>query len=194
MKRKTIAIFFISNGILLLNNNKITRHIIPSVNNYKVINSNNFMIDINHIFKEKKINSHILTDNIKILIDSSYSDQDISLLEIIFKELSFNKIEFINWINKAENKDKTLILNLSSTNIKIYYDQKTYIINIIYNKFIEILEPYLKILSKKYSIKSIRMFGDNENILHLRDDIENKIGLKTYIYSNPLIYPLELIV
>lgn len=194
MKRKTIAIFFISNGILLLNNHKITRHIISSVNNYKVINSNNFMIEINHIFKEKKINTHILTDNIKILIDSSYSDQDISLLEIIFKELSFNKIEFINWINKAENKEKTLILNLSSTNIKIYYDQKTYIINIIYNKFIEILEPYLKILSKKYSIRSIRMFGDNESILQLRDDIEKKIGLKTYIYSNPLIYPLELLI
>lgn len=189
MKRNTISIIFTSNGLLLLNKKVITNHSILSVNNYKVINSEEFINDISLIFKEQNINRHLLTDNINILIDSSYTKQDLLTLDSIFKELSFNKIEFINWLNNLK-KEKYLLLNISN-NVKIYYQNKTYVINIIYNKYIEILETYIKILTSRYNIKSIRIFGDNKNIPSLRNEIEEKLNIKTYIYSNSLTYPLE---
>lgn len=189
MKRNTISIIFTSNGLLLLNKKVITNHSILSVNNYKVINSEEFINDISLIFKEQNINRHLLTDNINILIDSSYTKQDLLTLDSIFKELSFNKIEFINWLNNLK-KEKYLLLNISN-NVKIYYQNKTYVIKIIYNKYIEILETYIKILTNRYNIKSIRIFGDNKNIPSLRNEIEEKLNIKTYIYSNSLTYPLE---
>ncbi|HAB65933.1 MAG TPA: hypothetical protein DCE23_01065, partial [Firmicutes bacterium] len=81
MKRNTISIIFTSNGLLLLNKKVITNHSILSVNNYKVINSEEFINDISLIFKEQNINRHLLTDNINILIDSSYTKQDLLTLD-----------------------------------------------------------------------------------------------------------------
>lgn len=192
MKRNTISIFFSSNGILILKDKVVTNHQLPSVDNYKVINSQDFIRDLSLIFKNQNINRRLLTDNIQILIDSSYSIQDIHLLESIFKELSFNKIEFINWIDIPNTKEDSLLINISK-NVKIYYKHKTYIVNIIYNKYTEILSQYLKILINRYSISNIKIFGDNKNIHSIRDELEHKLDIKTYIYSNNIIYPLELL-
>lgn len=192
MKRNKITIYFTSNDLYIKNKNKITTHKLLSVDNFKVINSSLFISEISSIFKELHINKNILTDNIDILIDSSYNKQDIFLLETIFKELSFNQINYIYWIDKTELKKNTLLVNISN-NIKIHYLHKTISINIIYDKYIEILSTYLNILINKYNIKSIKLFGDNASIYSIREELDKLLNINVYIFSNTLLYPLELL-
>ena len=96
MKRNLITIQFIEDGLIILNQNELKEYSLKSVNNHQVINKELFIQEFSPIIESNKINNKIFTDNLNIIIDSSYSNFYLSNLEQLFKELSFNKIEFIN--------------------------------------------------------------------------------------------------
>ena len=99
MKRNLLTIQFIENGLIILNKNKLIKYKLKSINNYFITNKELFIEEISNIIETNKINNNLLTDNIKIIVDSTYSELYLSNLKEIFKELSFNKVDFINIID-----------------------------------------------------------------------------------------------
>jgi hypothetical protein len=87
MKRKKITIQIIQNGIIILNNKEIKQYKINSVDNYRIINKDNFINEMTNIFKKQKINQTIITNDIDIIVDNTYSEIDEEVLLNIFKEL-----------------------------------------------------------------------------------------------------------
>ena len=92
MRRQTVTIQFIQNGIIVFNKHQLQKYPLSSVENYKVINKQLFCEEFNKIIEENKINNRILTDNINIIIDDTFKEIDKENLKTILKELSFNKI------------------------------------------------------------------------------------------------------
>ncbi len=193
MKRKTITLQFIQNGILLLNNNDIQEYKFKSVDNYKIINKDQFISETTQVLKDTKINNSLLTDNINIIVDNTYSVIEKENITNIFTELSFNKITYLELTKLFNLKKQELLIDLSTNNIKIYYmneviDQKVY-----FNKYTQILSILLKNIIEIHSIKTIKLFGNkcnNKNIISL---VEKYSNAEVYIYSHPNQVPIILL-
>lgn len=193
MKRKQIVIDITSNGINLIHNNKIKKYSLTAVDNFKIINSSIFIKEFSDIITKEKINSNILTDNIEIIIDNTYSKMYLSNLENIFKELSFNKIKVININNLINFSLDKIYINISQKNIKIYYQHNVYFIPIYFNNYIDILLLYLEKILIKKQIKSLILFGSLKNLSNIATNIEKKTNIKTYLYSSPDKIPIRLL-
>ena len=193
MKRKTLTIQMVQNGLLILKNNNIISNQLKSVANYKVINKELFIQEFEHILKTNKINNNILTDNIKIIIDATYSEIEKEDLSTIFKELSFNKIEFIDLLTLFILDSTELLIDISNNSIKIYFDNEIILSNIYFYKYKAILNLYLKNIKDKYNIKCIKLFGNYKFTNKFIYDIEKICGIKTYLYAYPSIMPIKLL-
>lgn len=193
MKRKQIVIDITSNGINLIHNNEIKKYSLTAVDNFKIINSSIFIKEFSDIITKEKINSNILTDNIEIIIDNTYSKMYLSNLENIFKELSFNKIKVININNLINFSLDKIYINISQKNIKIYYQHNVYFIPIYFNNYIDILLLYLEKIIIKKQIKSLILFGSLKNLSNIATNIEKKTNIKTYLYSSPDKIPIRLL-
>lgn len=193
MKRKTLTIQMVQNGLLILKNNNIISNQLKSVANYKVINKELFIQEFEHILKTNKINNNILTDNIKIIIDATYSEIEKEDLSTIFKELSFNKIEFIDLLTLFILDSTELLIDISNNSIKIYFDNEIILSNIYFYKYKAILKLYLKNIKDKYNIKCIKLFGNYKFTNKFIYDIEKICGIKTYLYAYPSIMPIKLL-
>lgn len=193
MKRKTITLQFIQNGILLLNNNEIKDYTLKSVDNYKIINKEQFILDITEVLKDSKINKSLLTDNINIIIDNTYSNLEKDNITNIFTELSFNEITFLELTKLFNLKKQELLIDLSTNNIKIYYlneviDQKVY-----FNKYNQILSVLLKNIISIHTIKTVKLFGNNCNNKSIINIVEKYSRAEVYIYSHPEQIPIMLL-
>lgn len=193
MKRNTITIQFVQNGILLLKNNSIFSYNLKSVDNYKVINKETFIHELTDIFDTYKINNNFFTDNINIIIDQTYTIIDIEILNNIFKELSFNKIDYINIIDIFKLNTNDLLIDISTNCIKIYYNNDVIINKIYFNKHKQFLNIYLKEILLKNNIKNIKIFGNYNFNNKILEEIERISSLKTYIYSYPSLMPIKLL-
>ena len=118
MKRNKLYIQFIENGLIIFYKDKLSEYILKSVDNYQVINKSIFIEEINKIIQTNKINQNIITDNLYIIVDSTLTNFYLSNLEQLFKELSFNKIEYINILDLINITDEELIVDISTSNIK----------------------------------------------------------------------------
>jgi hypothetical protein len=193
-KRKEITIQFIQQGIIILNNNQLIEYQLNSVDNYKVINKELFIEEIQDILNILKINKNILTSNINIIIDTTYSELEKEIIENIFKELSFNKIEFINTIDIFKPKDNEIIVDISTTSIKILYKDTIIQTNIYYSKYISILNIYMKNILKNYNIKYLYLYGNHSYDKSFIDNLEKTLKIKTYIYTQPELIPIRLLI
>ena len=160
MKRNQITLQFIENGLIILQKEKLNKYKLESINNYTVINKDLFIEEITNIIDINKINNKLLTDNIKIIIDQTNNKLYLSNLKEIFKELSFNKIEFINIVDILKPKDHELIIDISYNSIKIIYKDTIIQSNIYYSKYKSILSIYLKSILKIYNIKYLYIYGN----------------------------------
>lgn len=193
MKRKTITIQFITKGILLLKNNEIKEYLLKSVDNYKIINKEIFIFETINLLKENNINTSILTDNLNIITDNTYSNLERELIEKIFIELSFNKINFMDITKILNIKKNELLIDLSTNNIKLYYlneviDQKIY-----FNKYKQILNILLRYITSNYHIKSVKLFGNKCNDKDILQTIEKIVGIEVYTFSYPNLIPIKLL-
>ena len=155
MKRNKLYIQFIENGLIIFYKDKLSEYILKSVDNYQVINKSIFIEEINKIIQTNKINQNIITDNLYIIVDSTLTNFYLSNLEQLFKELSFNKIEYINILDLINITDEELIVDISTSNIKTITKTKSLSFNIDNLKYQTILIIMLKSILKNYTIKTI---------------------------------------
>lgn len=194
MKRNLVTLQFIENGLIILNKEKLNKYKLKSVNNYQVINKEQFIEELTNIIDINKINNKILTDNIKIIIDQTYSNLYLSNLKEIFKELSFNKIEYINIIDILKPKEQELIIDISYNSIKIIYKDTIIQSNIYYSKYKSILSIYLKNILKTYNIKYLYIYGNYPFTNKFIEDLEKICKIKTYLYTQPDLIPISLLI
>lgn len=190
MKRNTINIQINNDNILFYINDEYKREQIPSLSNYKITNKIDFIDQLRTIIDKYKINNKLLTDNINIIIDNTYTKDDKDKIIDIFKELSFNNINLITNTDILHKNNNDLIINVSNKNIKFYHKYKNIDENIYFGKYLEILTLYIKEYISKYKIKCIKLYGDYEDIQKLINKLERKVRKEVYIYTQRDIIPL----
>lgn len=190
MKRNTINIQINNDNILFYINDEYKREQIPSLSNYKITNKIDFIEQLRTIIDKYKINNKLLTDNINIIIDNTYTKDDKDKIIDIFKELSFNNISLITNTDILHKNNNDLIINVSNKNIKFYHRYKNIDENIYFDKYLEILTLYIKEYISKYKIKCIKLYGDYKDIQKLINKLERKVRKEVYIYTQRDIIPL----
>ena len=158
MKRNTINIQINNDNILFYIDNEYKREPMSSLSNYKITNKLEFIEQLKSILDKYKINNKLLTDNINIIVDQTYTKDDKDKIIDIFKELSFNNINLIINTDILHKKNNDLIINISNKNIKIYHKYKTIDANIYFIPFIGRTIKILIIFATKY-------INENTNIL-----------------------------
>ncbi len=192
-KRSTDTIQFIQNGIIIFTNHKLLKFIMSSVDNYKIIDKSIFIEEITTIIKDNNINNHILTDNINIIIDDTHTNYDKENLSQIFKDLSFNQINFINLITIFSLDNHELLIDISNNIMKFYYQGQLLSINVYFNKYKQTLITYLKDIIQEENIKTIKIFGNYDELSTLVKQISKTIFKDIYIYSHPDLMPIKLL-
>ena len=190
MKRNTINIQINNDNILFYINDEYKREQIPSLSNYKITNKIDFIEQLRTIIDKYKINNKLLTDNINIIIDNTYTKDDKDKIINIFKELSFNNINLITNTDILRKNNNDLIINVSNNNIKFYHKYKNIDENIHFDKYLEILTLYIKEYISKYKIKCIKLYGDYKDMQKLINKLERKVRKEVYIYTQRDIIPL----
>lgn len=190
MKRNTINIQINNDNILFYINDEYKREQIPSLSNYKITNKIDFIEQLRTIIDKYKINNKLLTDNINIIIDNTYTKDDKDKIIDIFKELSFNNINLITNTDILHKNNNDLIINISNNNIKFYHKYKNIDENIYFDKYLEILTLYIKEYISKYKIKCIKLYGDYKDMQKLINKLERKVRKEVYIYTQRDIIPL----
>ena len=195
MKRNTINIQFnYDNLILYLNNEYIKYNFRESINNYKIINKTLFIEQLKEIIDTKKINNKILTDNVNLILDKTYTNDEIDTIIEIFKEVSFNTINILYNTDIIKNDPKDIIINISNKNVKIFFNKQVIDNNIYFNKHLDILSIYIKELIKLHKIKSIKVYGEYKEIKKLISKLERKVRKEVYIYTYHEIVPICIFV
>lgn len=190
MKRNTINIQINNDNILFYINDEYKREQVPSLSNYKITNKIDFIDQLRTIIDKYKINNKLLTDNINIIIDKTYTKDDKDKIIDIFKELSFNNINLIINTDILHKNNNDLIINVSNKNIKFYHKYKNIDVNIYFDKYLEILTLYIKEYISKYKIKCIKLYGDYKDMQKLINKLERKVRKEVYIYTQRDIIPL----
>ena len=194
MRRNNVFIQINYNSILLSFNKKIYNYVLEySVDNYKIINTKLFYKEIENICKELNINNHFLSDNISIIIDNTYNESDKYIIKSIFKDLSFNKINFINVSHILNIKKDELIINIHEKYLKIYFNNIIICNKIYFKEHKKILDIYIPIFLEN-SIKNIKIFGEYPKIDDIYDYLSSKYNINIFIYSNNNIIPLSKII
>ena len=194
MKRKIVSIQFIENGLIILHNKEVKEYLLKSVDKYIIINKDLFLEELSNIIENNKINKNILTDNLNIIIDNSYSEYYLSNLNDIFKELSFNKIKYINIQDIINIQDDELLIDISTNSIKIITRTETLVNNIYFNKHKFILSIYLKELLKERRINTIYLYGNYPLNKKIIKETEKIICSKVYFYSQSKYIPIKLLI
>lgn len=193
MKRKKITLQIIQDGILLLKDKELQLKKTNSVDNYKIINKEIFINDISKLFKKLKINQSIITDNIDIIIDNTYTEIEKEIIEYIFKELSFNKITFLEITDIFKLQKNEVLIDISKNNIKIYYLNEVLEQKIYFDQHIQYLKLLLRKILLLHNIKNIKLFGNSCNNKEIINTIEKISNSLVYIYSQPNQVPLQLL-
>lgn len=194
MKRNLLTIQFTENGLIILNKKKLIKYKLKSINNYFITNKELFIEEISNIIETNKINNNLLTDNIKIIVDSTYSELYLSNLKEIFKELSFNKVDFINIIDILPPSNNVIFIDVSNNSIKIIHKDIVYQSNVNFSKYIQILSIYLKNIQKHHHIDNIYLYGTYPYTNRFIAEIEKICKIKTYIYSDSELIPIKLLI
>lgn len=192
MKRNTISIQINYNNILIYQDKEYKRYFLKqSIKNYKIFNKEKFIEDFKIIIDKLKINNNLLTDNINIIIDKTYTEDDQSYIKEIFKELSFNKIKLVDNLKLINRKDNELIINICNKNIKFYHNDNVLDINVYFNKHNDVLSTYIKEMIKQYKVKTIKVYGEYKDINKMIYKVERKVRKEVYIYTHPEHIPLR---
>lgn len=183
MKRNNLYLKWHSNGFQLKYHNKIENYQTKSVDKYKIINRFVFISDFQKIIQSKKINMRLITDNITIIIDTTFSSTYLEYLTQIMKELSFNQINYVDIKELIPLKNNELIIDISYSSLKFYTLKSTYQFNIISGEYIPIILLYLKILPLP-STTIIKVFGNNKANKVIVKKLNKLINLDIYYYSD----------
>ena len=191
MKRKSITNQINYNNRILYLNSEYKTYEFKSISNYKITNKISFIEELNKILELNKINNKLLTDNVNVIIENNYTEDDSNKLIDILKELSFNHIKLINSKDILNIKENDLIINVSDNNIKLYHNHNLLDINIYFNKHLDILAIYIKELIQDYKVKNIKLYGTYKLLHKIVNKLERKVRKEVYIYTQPDLIPIR---
>lgn len=138
------------------------------IKNFKIIDIENFIEELNKIIKKNKLNTLLIKNKISIIIPSYYNKTDIFLLDYTFKILNYYNYEFIkeNKIYESLLEETNAVISLWDKVGELSYKEKNKVITIPYK------------LNDKINL-------DVENIIVINNTKQYKINYNNVIYLEP---------
>lgn len=156
-----MIIYIVDNILNIIYKGKvISKTFKDSVSKGYVINRELFIRDFSLILKKEKIKSKLLSDKIIIVNNAFYRNSDLFMLEHIFNELGYVKIQFWD-IRELLKKDYNYI-EINNTYMVLYLEKAIYL-DLDYFKDIPKIIDYFK----DYLSKDIIVFGGYKYLLDL---------------------------
>jgi hypothetical protein len=198
--KKTNNILYLTDEYLYLNNKKvknIIKYPLPKkcVINSKIASTSKFTKVFEKLIKEKNLNNYLFGDTITIIINSTYTDSDLSILKNIFEALNYKKITFINENKLYRLTKENAYLNIYNTYMILTYIneyKKTNTI-IIPNNFFDSMTDTIDYINKKINSKEIFLIGNGEELQNFFSLYENKYHIPVYLYTDNEYYIMNAV-
>lgn len=195
---KTNNIVYLTDEYIYLKNKKkkdIIRYKINDgiISGGKISNIKNFIKTYEKLLNEFHLNNSLFGDAIKIIVLPSYLPSEINMLKNIFMVFNYRKIIIEKELKYFKLSNNNAYINVYNNYISISYLDEFKKINNLYfePKLFENEQDLIKYLKYILNSKEIYLLGNGNLLNTIFSDLENKTGLKTYLYSNHETYILD---
>ena len=195
---KTNNIVYLTDEYIYLKNKKkkdIIRYKINDgiISSGKISNIKNFIKTYEKLLNEFHLNNSLFGDAIKIIVLPSYLPSEINMLKNIFMVFNYRKIIIEKELKYLKLSNNNAYINVYNNYISISYLDEFKKINNLYfePKLFKNEQDLIKYLKYILNSKEIYLLGNGNLLNTIFSDLENKTGLKTYLYSNHETYILD---
>lgn len=195
---KTNNIVYLTDEYIYLKNKKkkdIIRYKINDgiISGGKISNIKNFIKTYEKLLNEFHLNNSLFGDAIKIIVLPSYLSSEINMLKNIFMVFNYRKIIIEKELKYLKLSNNNAYINVYNNYISISYLDEFKKINNLYfePKLFKNEQDLIKYLKYILNSKEIYLLGNGNLLNTIFSDLENKTGLKTYLYSNHETYILD---
>ena len=195
---KTNNIVYLTDEYIYLKNKKkkdIIRYKINDgiISGGKISNIKNFIKTYEKLLNEFHLNNSLFGDAIKIIVLPSYLPSEINMLKNIFMVFNYSKIIIEKELKYLKLSNNNAYINVYNNYISISYLDEFKKINNLYfePKLFKNEQDLIKYLKYILNSKEIYLLGNGNLLNTIFSDLENKTGLKTYLYSNHETYILD---
>lgn len=195
---KTNNIVYLTDEYIYLKNKKkkdIIRYKISDgiISGGKISNIKNFIKTYEKLLNEFHLNNSLFGDAIKIIVLPSYLPSEINMLKNIFMVFNYRKIIIEKELKYFKLSNNNAYINVYNNYISISYLDEFKKINNLYfeSKLFKNEQDLIKYLKYILNSKEIYLLGNGNLLNTIFSDLENKTGLKTYLYSNHETYILD---
>lgn len=195
---KTNNIVYLTDEYIYLKNKKkkdIIRYKINDgiISGGKISNIKNFIKTYEKLLNEFHLNNSLFGDAIKIIVLPSYLPSEINMLKNIFMVFNYRKIIIEKELKYFKLSNNNAYINVYNNYISISYLDEFKKINNLYfeSKLFKNEQDLIKYLKYILNSKEIYLLGNGNLLNTIFSDLENKTGLKTYLYSNHETYILD---
>ena len=195
---KTNNIVYLTDEYIYLKNKKKKDIIRYKINDGiiscgKISNIKNFIKTYEKLLNEFHLNNSLFGDAIKIIVLPSYLPSEINMLKNIFMVFNYRKIIIEKELKYLKLSNNNAYINVYNNYISISYLDEFKKINNLYfePKLFKNEQDLIKYLKYILNSKEIYLLGNGNLLNTIFSDLENKTGLKTYLYSNHETYILD---
>lgn len=195
---KTNNIVYLTDEYIYLKNKKkkdIIRYNINDgiISGGKISNIKNFIKTYEKLLNEFHLNNSLFGDAIKIIVLPSYLPSEINMLKNIFMVFNYRKIIIEKELKYFKLSNNNAYINVYNNYISISYLDEFKKINNLYfePKLFKNEQDLIQYLKYILNSKEIYLLGNGNLLNTIFSDLENKTGLKTYLYSNHETYILD---
>ena len=195
---KTNNIVYLTDEYIYLKNKKkkdIIRYKINDgiISGGKISNIKNFIKTYEKLLNEYHLNNSLFGDAIKIIVLPSYLPSEINMLKNIFMVFNYRKIIIEKELKYLKLSNNNAYIYVYNNYISISYLDEFKKINNLYfePKLFKNEQDLIKYFKYILNSKEIYLLGNGNLLNTIFSDLENKTGLKTYLYSNHETYILD---
>ena len=195
---KTNNIVYLTDEYIYLKNKKkkdIIRYKISDgiISGGKISNIKNFIKTYEKLLNEFHLNNSLFGDEIKIIVLPSYLPSEINMLKNIFMVFNYRKIIIEKELKYFKLSNNNAYINVYNNYISISYLDEFKKINNLYfePRLFKNEQDLIKYLKYILNSKEIYLLGNGNLLNTIFSDLENKTGIKTYLYSNHETYILD---
>ena len=195
---KTNNIVYLTDEYIYLKNKKkkdIIRYNINDgiISGGKISNIKNFIKTYEKLLNEFHLNNSLFGDAIKIIVLPSYLPSEINMLKNIFMVFNYRKIIIEKELKYFKLSNNNAYINVYNNYISISYLDEFKKINNLYfePKLFKNEQDLIQYLKYILNSKEIYLLGNGNLLNTIFSDLENKTGLKTYLYSYHETYILD---
>ena len=155
-----MIIYIRDNELNIINKNKLIKSNFKSISDGYIISKELFSNEFLNILKKNKIKNKLFGDKIEVIKNVYYTPSDLFMIEVIFNDLGFTKVEFINI---REVLDNNLYVEINKNYLVFYFKEGIYL-SLKYFKDIPLLFNYFK----NELTRPLILFGTNKNIKEIK--------------------------